>query len=163
MEPWPLLSTKRSRSAQCGLPGLCLRWRPHSATAMSAMPIGAPGWPELACCTASIARARMAFAIKEVLEAMAVMGSRLNGETPHFTGPDNPPMHGLHLTADLRGCSLELPPLTDPAALRDLCLHAVRDAALQPVGVLFHTFPAAGGVTGVVLLAVSHLAVHTWP
>jgi S-adenosylmethionine decarboxylase len=105
----------------------------------------------------------MAFAIKEVLEAMAVMGSRLNGETPHFTGPDNPPMHGLHLTADLRGCSLELPPLTDPAALRDLCLHAVRDAALQPVGELFHTFPAAGGVTGVVLLAESHLAVHTWP
>ena len=105
----------------------------------------------------------MAFAIKEVLEAMAVMGSRLNGETPHFTGPDNPPMHGLHLTADLRGCSLELPPLTDPAALRDLCLHAVREAALQPVGELFHTFPAAGGVTGVVLLAESHLAVHTWP
>ena len=27
------------------------------------MPIGAPGWPELACCTASIARARMALAI----------------------------------------------------------------------------------------------------
>lgn len=105
----------------------------------------------------------MAFAIKEVLEAMAVMGSRLNGETPHFTGPDNPPMHGLHLTADLRGCSLELHPLTDPAALRDLCLRAVRDAALQPVGELFHTFPAAGGVTGVVLLAESHLAVHTWP
>jgi S-adenosylmethionine decarboxylase len=31
------------------------------------------------------------------------------------------------------------------------------------VGELFHRFPAAGGVTGVVLLAESHLAVHTWP
>jgi S-adenosylmethionine decarboxylase len=76
-------------------------------------------------------------------------------------------MHGLHLTADLRGCSAELPPLTDPQALRSLCLSAVRDAALQPVGELFHTFPGhhkqAGGVTGVVLLAESHLAVHTWP
>ncbi|OIQ70241.1 NADPH dehydrogenase [mine drainage metagenome] len=30
---------------------------------MSAMPIGAPGWPELAACTASIARARMALAM----------------------------------------------------------------------------------------------------
>jgi S-adenosylmethionine decarboxylase len=72
-------------------------------------------------------------------------------------------MHGLHLTADLRGCSTETPALTDPHALRRLCLAAVRDAALQPVGELFHTFPEAGGVTGVVLLAESHLAVHTWP
>ena len=53
--------------------------------------------------------------------------------------------------------------MTDPAALRGLCLGAVRDAALLPVGELFHTFPAPGGVTGVVLLAESHVAVHTWP
>lgn len=76
-------------------------------------------------------------------------------------------MHGLHLTADLRGCSTKLPSMTDPIALRNLCLGAVRDAALQPVGELFHTFPGSpgkeGGVTGVVLLAESHLAVHTWP
>jgi S-adenosylmethionine decarboxylase len=72
-------------------------------------------------------------------------------------------MHGLHLTADLRGCSTELPSMTDPAALRSLCLGAVRDAGLLPVGELFHTFPHPGGVTGVVLLAESHLAVHTWP
>ena len=72
-------------------------------------------------------------------------------------------MHGLHLTADLQGCSPHLAFFTDPAALRSLCLHAVRDSALQPVGELFHTFPAPGGVTGVVLLAESHLAVHTWP
>lgn len=53
--------------------------------------------------------------------------------------------------------------MTDPAALRGVCLGAVRDARLEPVGELFHTFPAPGGVTGVVLLAESHLAVHTWP
>lgn len=76
-------------------------------------------------------------------------------------------MQGLHLTADLRGCSPQSPALTDPGALRRLCVQAVHDAALQPVGELFHTFPGhhqqAGGVTGVVLLAESHLAVHTWP
>jgi S-adenosylmethionine decarboxylase len=107
----------------------------------------------------------MAFAIWVVLEAIAVMGSLVGrGKTRHFTGPDNgPPMHGLHLTADLRGCSPEMPAFTDPQALRRLCLTAVNDAALQPVGELFHTFPDAGGVTGVVLLAESHLAVHTWP
>jgi S-adenosylmethionine decarboxylase len=76
-------------------------------------------------------------------------------------------MHGLHLTADLRGCSTETPTFTDPQALRALCLRAVAAAGQQPVGELFHTFPGgqehAGGVTGVVLLAESHLAVHTWP
>ena len=72
-------------------------------------------------------------------------------------------MQGLHLTADLRGCAPALPPMHEPAALRALCLAAVAAAGLQPVGELFHRFPAPGGVTGVVLLAESHLAVHTWP
>ena len=72
-------------------------------------------------------------------------------------------MQGLHLTADLRGCAPALPAMVDVAALRRLCVHAVSAAGLQPVGELFHRFPAPGGVTGVVLLAESHLAVHTWP
>jgi S-adenosylmethionine decarboxylase proenzyme len=71
-------------------------------------------------------------------------------------------MHGLHLTADLRQCPAR-PPMTDAAALRALCLRAVADSGLQPVGELFHAFAAPGGVTGMVLLAESHLAVHTWP
>jgi len=53
--------------------------------------------------------------------------------------------------------------MLEPAALRTLCLAAVAGAGLQAVGELFHRFPAPGGVTGVVLLAESHLAVHTWP
>lgn len=72
-------------------------------------------------------------------------------------------MHGLHLTADLRGCSAGTRELTDAAALRVACLAAVRTAGLQAVGELFHAFPPPGGVTGMVLLAESHLAVHTWP
>ena len=80
-------------------------------------------------------------------------------------------MHGLHLTADLRDCPVQRRTMTDPDALRALCLASVREAGLQPVGELFHRFaPAPGapigepvGITGVVLLAESHLAVHTWP
>jgi S-adenosylmethionine decarboxylase len=72
-------------------------------------------------------------------------------------------MHGMHLTADLRGCDPAQPAMHDPVALRALCLHSVAAAGLQAVGELFHTFPGPGGVTGVVLLAESHLAVHTWP
>jgi S-adenosylmethionine decarboxylase len=72
-------------------------------------------------------------------------------------------MDGLHLTADLRGCDPALAAMHDPAALRALCIISVEGAGLQPVGELFHRFPPPGGVTGVVLLAESHLAVHTWP
>lgn len=72
-------------------------------------------------------------------------------------------MQGLHLTADLHGCDRVLPVMTDPQALRALCLLAVAAAGLRPVGELFHRFPPPGGVTGVVLLAESHVAVHTWP
>ena len=72
-------------------------------------------------------------------------------------------MQGLHLTADLRGCAVERPLFRDAEALRQACRAAVLEAGLTPVGELFHRFPAGGGVTGVVLLAESHLAVHTWP
>jgi len=77
-------------------------------------------------------------------------------------------MQGLHLTADLSGCKSDSPLMLDPAALRALCVDAVATSGLGAVAELFHRFePAPGaeqsGITGVVLLAESHLAVHTWP
>ena len=76
-------------------------------------------------------------------------------------------MNGLHLTADLRECAASAALMTEPDALRALCLRAVTDAGLAAVGELFHRFGAPDdrqcGITGVVLLAESHLAVHTWP
>ena len=85
-------------------------------------------------------------------------------------------MQGLHLTADLRGCAAGRPEMTETASLRSLCLAAVARSGLTPVGELFHRFNPASvtvtsaaleiapsGITGVVLLAESHLAVHTWP
>lgn len=77
-------------------------------------------------------------------------------------------MQGLHLTADLRGVEAALPLMLETEALRTLCLQAVEAAGLGAVGELFHRFgPAPGseqtGITGIVLLAESHLAIHTWP
>jgi S-adenosylmethionine decarboxylase len=77
-------------------------------------------------------------------------------------------MQGLHLTADLSGCAPAAAAMTQAEALRSLCLAAARNAGLTPVGELFHRFAPQqpgepAGLTGVVLLAESHLAVHTWP
>lgn len=76
-------------------------------------------------------------------------------------------MQGLHLTADLYGCRCSAELLIDARALGDLCRRAVANATLTIVDEKFFTFPdyegQPGGVTGAVLLAESHLALHTWP
>ena len=72
-------------------------------------------------------------------------------------------MQGLHLTADLHHCACPVALLRDGTALHDACVKFATEARLTIVGERFHTFADAGGVTGLVLLAESHLAIHTWP
>ena len=76
-------------------------------------------------------------------------------------------MQGLHLTADLHQCRCDTAWLTDAQQLGPWCVQAVQAAGLQVVNQLFHTFPATdkgpGGVTATLLLAESHVCLHTWP
>ena len=76
-------------------------------------------------------------------------------------------MQGLHLTADLTQCHCEKIWLIDADRLMAYCVQAVQAAGLQAVSQLAYTFPATehgpGGVTATVLLAESHLCIHTWP
>ena len=76
-------------------------------------------------------------------------------------------MKGLHLTADLYGCRCDTAWLTDADRLGQWCVEAVEAVGLQAVNKLFHTLPGGdggpGGVTATVLLAESHVCLHTWP
>ena len=71
-------------------------------------------------------------------------------------------MDGIHLLGEWYDCPAHTPEFTRADALRALCLAAVADAQLTLVGECFHQFEPQG-VTGTVLLAESHLAIHTWP
>src|SRR5438067_33375 len=54
--------------------------------------------------------------------------------------------------------------LGDLAALRELCSSILTELDLHPLGPgQWHQFPDPGGVTGLVLLAESHFACHTYP
>jgi len=74
----------------------------------------------------------------------------------------------LHLNAgqewlvDAMGCLPER--LRDASALSALFEALVVSLQLRVVGTpQWHTFPGAGGITGVALLSESHLAIHTFP
>jgi S-adenosylmethionine decarboxylase len=70
---------------------------------------------------------------------------------------------GLHLMADLHACAAAESLLCDAGALRAHCVDLVAATGLGTVGECFHQFGHGGGVTGVVMLAESHLSIHTWP
>ncbi len=76
-------------------------------------------------------------------------------------------MQGLHLTGDLFGCNCHQSLLIDLETLTRTCREATLDAGLTIVDEKFFLFPDVdgepGGITGTVLLAESHLAIHTWP
>ena len=71
-------------------------------------------------------------------------------------------MNGLHILAEFHECAGEARLLHDAGALAALCRRACVEAGLDVVAAAFHQFPRAGA-TGALVLAESHLAVHTWP
>jgi S-adenosylmethionine decarboxylase proenzyme len=67
---------------------------------------------------------------------------------------------GRHLLLDLGGCEHEL--LANAETLDRLFCQAVREGGATVVSSHFHQFQPHG-VSGVVVLAESHVTVHTWP
>jgi len=77
----------------------------------------------------------------------------------YFVERDGQKFAGMHLLIDVWGASnLDSPELID----KTLCAGAL-EAGATILHSHFHHFTPNGGVSGVVVLAESHISIHTWP
>ncbi|UCH42908.1 MAG: adenosylmethionine decarboxylase [Dehalococcoidales bacterium] len=67
---------------------------------------------------------------------------------------------GKHLLLELKDCDREV--LNDLSFLKDMLPTAATEAGATVLGESFHQFNPHG-VSGVVIIAESHLFIHTWP
>jgi S-adenosylmethionine decarboxylase len=68
------------------------------------------------------------------------------------------PYAGIHLIAEFWSGRI----IEEPKKIKDILIGAVKEAKNTPLKVIIHKF-SPQGITGVVLLAESHLAIHSWP
>jgi S-adenosylmethionine decarboxylase len=67
---------------------------------------------------------------------------------------------GTHIVCELSGCDARV--LTDVDRVRSIMVEAAHEANAEILKVAFHRFQPHG-VSGVVVIAESHLSIHTWP
>ncbi len=67
---------------------------------------------------------------------------------------------GRHVLAEVYGCRFEV--LNDINKVQDIMINAALEAGAEVREVVFHKF-SPQGVSGVVVISESHLAIHTWP
>ena len=77
----------------------------------------------------------------------------------HFVKRDGLEFAGTHLIVDFRDAR----PLDDLAIMEATLRQAVEDAQATLLHIHLHHFTPNGGISGVAVLAESHISVHTWP
>ncbi|MBU6266956.1 MAG: adenosylmethionine decarboxylase [Sphingomonadales bacterium] len=71
----------------------------------------------------------------------------------------HPPTNSLHLIADIEGAQ----GLGDLPLIEAVLREAAAAARVMLIDIRLHHFGEGHGVTGVALLAESHISIHTWP
>lgn len=67
---------------------------------------------------------------------------------------------GTHLLVELRECNPEI--LKDLKRVKNVMVSAAKEAKATIVDISFHEFNPFG-ISGMVVIAESHLSIHTWP
>ena len=88
------------------------------------------------------------------------MQTQSTAQAVSSSGPDSTAPIGKHCILELYDCSRSR--LNDEAFLRSTITAAVQQAGATLLQLITHHFEPQG-VTGLALLAESHLSIHTWP
>ncbi|WP_028309594.1 adenosylmethionine decarboxylase [Desulfitibacter alkalitolerans] len=67
---------------------------------------------------------------------------------------------GRHILAEIYGCQFDI--LNDAEKVERIMVKAALEAGAEVREAVFHKF-SPQGVSGVVVISESHLAIHTWP
>ena len=95
----------------------------------------------------------------EAVHAAVVSGPSIEDSDDHFVTRDGMTFAGTHLLIDLWGASH-----LDDIKLVEKALRRAADAANATLlHVHLHHFTPNGGISGVAVLAESHISIHTWP
>jgi len=109
----------------------------------------------------ALAQLGMVSEIPSENQSIAVSFPTHDGEerTDYFVEKDGMKFAGTHLLVDLWGASH----LDDPSLIDRALRHGAVVAGATILHSHFHHFTPNGGVSGVVVLAESHISIHTWP
>lgn len=77
----------------------------------------------------------------------------------HFITRDGVKYAGQHLIIDLWGCDR----LDDLPHVRETLIDCVRAIGATLLNIDLHHFTPNGGISGVAVLAESHISIHSWP
>ena len=95
----------------------------------------------------------------KALRAPVAVKPAVTEAADHFITRDGVTFAGSHLIVDF----WEAEGLDDAARIEQAMKDAVEAAGATLLHIHLHTFTPNGGISGVAVLAESHISVHTWP
>ena len=97
--------------------------------------------------------------VTNLADYQAQQAFQTGDELDHFIHRDGKTYAGTHLIIDL----MEAERLTDRAHMEEAFRACVEACGATLLHMHVHTFLPSGGLSGVAVLAESHISVHTWP